>query len=403
MTFFLIFFQSFWGVEVEASRLEWYGREAWRQMLTSCWNEDVDTDSAEFILDIPDDDYRNLQIMFRIRRGFAGASCVIDFDESPDNFRGHLVSINKNNGKNVERTSPLFDMTGIEIQVHSGANPRWEMASLFPNNLISGKAMRSFIIQGMSVHAEMIGHSVKLGLHDQSDIREQFWLEKGWGLTYYEAVWNLEYECLLEEKSAKEMILFHQISASADSLPAMIALRDVSFEKVLTYRTRRPKFAFTLPFRIALEDWNATKTHHELESMTVRQVLDEFIPTWKDQFSSAERTGIAQSTFFYFFRHHPNFQDIARQVVFGYDSECDRASGIPRDPSPRTIHVRFVLKGSPQHSKIVTSPDTVSHFCSLLNSFFIYFLIFTIVIFCFWWWLHLQKVAISHDVYSELL
>ena len=70
----------------------------------------------------------------------------------------------------MERTSATFDMTGIEIQVHSGANPRWEMASLFPNNLVSGKAMRSLIIQGMSVHAEMIGHSVKLGLHDQSGI-----------------------------------------------------------------------------------------------------------------------------------------------------------------------------------------------------------------------------------------
>merc|ERR1719433_132195 len=50
----------------------------------------------------------------------------------------------------------------------------------------------------MTVYSKMVGKEVVLKLHDASIIRQQYWLAKKQGKTYYEAKWNLEYDCLSE-------------------------------------------------------------------------------------------------------------------------------------------------------------------------------------------------------------
>jgi len=40
-------------------------------------------------------------------------------------------------------------------------------------------------------------------------------------------------------------------------------------------------------------------------------------------------TNLSQNTFIYFFRNHPNFTSLARQVLAGYDRGCETLSGYP--------------------------------------------------------------------------
>merc|ERR1719433_806652 len=89
-------------------------------------------------------------------------------------------------------------MAEITIDIyHKGFFPHWELTSLYPANLVSGKFIRSFIAQGIAIHSNMLGgRKIELLLNDNSDAREMYWLEKQTGKTYYEAVWNLEYNCM---------------------------------------------------------------------------------------------------------------------------------------------------------------------------------------------------------------
>merc|ERR550517_1129912 len=78
--------------------------------------------------------------------------------------------------------------------------------------------------------------------------------------------------------------------------------------------------------------------------MTIRQVLNEFIPLWlhDERYTQFDIQLLAQNTFMYFFRNHPNFTDfLAGQVLTGYDQACSSMTGFPGDPEIADITFEF--------------------------------------------------------------
>ena len=67
----------------------------------------------------------------------------------------------------------------------------------------------------------------------------------------------------------------------------------------------------------------------------MRQVLGALIPTWSmvtEGKKSEVRKKFAVDTFLFFFRYHPNFEFLYRQVMGSEsDLQCNKARGIPKD------------------------------------------------------------------------
>ena len=66
--------------------------------------------------------------------------------------------------------------------------------------------------------------------------------------------------------------------------------------------------------------------------MCLRQVLDSFLPFWVPRYNETMGQILAQNTFLYFFRHHPEFEKLARQVLT--NQIADFMTGDPIDRSP---------------------------------------------------------------------
>ena len=98
-----------------------------------------------------------------------------------------------------------------------------------------------------------------------------YWLEKGRGKTYYQGVWNVEYECL-KEKYGTGLSNFLLKSAMADLAPAHIALSDKNFEPIPLPNARHQfdVLFFSKRFIRELQEWNATKTQHQIMNMNIR-------------------------------------------------------------------------------------------------------------------------------------
>merc|ERR1719300_840171 len=200
----------------------------------------------------------------------------------------------------------------INMVVYRGNNPRWVLAGLYPHNQVSGKFVRSLIVQGLQELRQFLQvQTIPVVLYDHSYNRELFWLENRLGKTYYEAVWNLDYECLriqgpdmyraIRDKSAKADQILYGAMFPDGPISAWDAENGYRFDPL---------------FVQLLGQYLANKGLESVKTMTLRSILDEFVPLLKkDEYGTQLRRTLAQNTFVYFFRNHPDWTTLARQVL----------------------------------------------------------------------------------------
>merc|ERR1740123_991776 len=112
---------------------------------------------------------------------------------------------------------------------------------------------------------------------------------------------------------------------------------DVLSDQDLTFLTRAnpliqdARHYFCEEFKYELQAYIQSTDPTRFSRMTVRDALNEFIPRWRNNagYTAAQIQSIAQNTFMYFFRHHPEFHLLAMQVLNGYDQSCSSMTGYP--------------------------------------------------------------------------
>jgi len=278
---------------------------------------------------------RMVSIEFSVNGDDDGSGCLLemnahDIGDLP--LAGAINSLTLNDNQPVRRRDPDA-ITCIRIYIYAvnrgvEESPYWELTNLCPNGLVSGKFIRSFIVQGIRQHSSLMHVEIPLTLADQSNIRELYWLTKGVGQTYYEDQWNMEYDyfnCIEPEKQAA----FSQMSRKADKRPASQAFADNNFNPITA---AGEIFEFCYLFQLELENWRKTQDEAVINTWTIRKALDIFLPFWVSRYNETMGQILAQNTFLYFFRHHPEFEKLARQVLT--NQIADFMTGNPRDPTP---------------------------------------------------------------------
>lgn len=322
-----------------------------QELLRSCFDLNLlaivgPPKEAKFTLEAADD-FRLVRLTFRVDGLEDGSKCTLIWDDARSDM-GSIQSIygpqSSKSGTPVEKEQTsvnhfgmTFGQTGIRIDVYNRDYPHWELISFFPSNLVSGKFLRSFIVQGMAEQTLLFGHPnpVNLRVVDSSMIRELYWLENG-GKTYFESVWNLEYDCIVG-RFGSQKDKFYKHSKECDKRLAIFALSDLSYAPIRRAfpGLHPPVQEFTPAFMYAVHEWMKDKDEHHMSLLTIRQALDEFIPLWKGKYNRLGQQIMAQNTFMYFFKHDPGFDMVARQVLLHYDETCNTMSGYPMDKNPR--------------------------------------------------------------------
>lgn len=321
------------------------------------------------------DGNREVTLTFKVETGASGLACTLEWvqdDVHPENSKGSIRTVRISDNAAVD---PIYDDSSqfpTEIRmtllnVISSDESEFDfiiIRSLHPNGLVSGKFIKDFLI----FLEERYRHNNEIGMlaviqQDFSNIRELYWLWKGEGRTYFEQEWNLEYDCLTTLPD-EERVEFLQLSAGALDFPAMIALNQNEFPHFTGYSpvpqptnedSEPTTFTFNQKFVGSLELYRMTKPEGAFQTMTIRDVLQEFIPTWTvgsdGVFTQEEITMMARNTFVYFFRNHPNFTSIAKQVLYGYDQDCDSMTGLLPETIPRDFD--FTYQGIDPQAPVV--------------------------------------------------
>lgn len=223
--------------------------------------------------------------------------------------------------------------TEIKIRVEVA---RVAILSLHPNGLVSGKFIKAIVHDLAEAWTDTFnGDCYTVVEEDYSSNRELYWLWKGEGETYFEQEWELEYDCV-SILSLPDQLAYRAMAAAAQDFPATLALRRDEFPNFEGYQpmeyTEDEAFMFDPKFIASLELYREGKGPMAFQDMTIRQVLREFMGTWRVQpvgiYTLPEITMLARNTFMYFFRNHPNFTALARRVLHGFDIDCIRLTGI---------------------------------------------------------------------------
>jgi len=305
--------------------------------LEACVHPGDRGDSELIVSGFDDNKNRHVVMVFKVI-SLGDRSCELIWDHSinddsktriTDHITGELI------------TSPTKpgDSTRIAINAYgTGIDSYWELNNFYPNGFVSGSFLRSFIVKAIKTHSQEFagGKPVPLKLTDSCTLREQYWLEKGTGKTYYEGFWNLEYECLLT-LSQERLLYLYDLSRTIQDLPLIEAfihdeptLRESSMDKREEH------------FRTILQDWKANKTAHQIETMTIRQMLAEFNPFWRSRIQDFdEQQEFSRILFRFLFHYTPNWELIARQVLARFYPNCYRMIGYPIDPTHRVLHFGF--------------------------------------------------------------
>jgi len=325
--------------------------------------------NAEFTLSAADD-FRDVTLTFLVNGDSLGRMCKLDWDDWLVPC-GSIVSTDRRNGQPVERKSipvpPLLDfeheggylvshVTGISIEIYSNLdNPHWELTSFHPNNLVSETFIKSFIARGLKAHTEIIQNPVYLRLLDTSPVRELYWLRSGLGRTYFGSQWDLEYECIMSRMNVHQRRWYYHYARSAFNDNALTAIRDQTFDPLPNaWSYQSPLFEFSDVFKEIIQKWFTTPNADDprtiwsrLEEMTVKNALVDFMTLWRGTrtFTPQQQVTIARDTFVYFFRKHPQFDLMARQVLSGYDDSCWTMVGVP-PVTDRTMTFRWIFKQS---------------------------------------------------------
>jgi len=338
------FFFSFFFVIVLAS-------EEIERLLQSCFDKKIIAEQGPVRRSFTikgKDNFRYVELTLQVTGDIFGRHCALEWDASGivELNSGKLISIYQATGEPVKPTTSKSEFVAIGIDIFNFPVPHWELSCLYPNGLVSGKFIKSFIVKAMNVHRKMLPEiPLQFMLSDQSQNREMYWLEKGRGKTYYQGVWNVEYECL-KEKYGTRLSDFLLKSAMADLAPAHIALSDKNLEPIPLPNAKHQYdvLFFSKRFIRELQEWNATKTQHQIMNMNIRQALNDFMPRWKrpeSELSESMKVALAKNTFTYFFRNHPDWDALARQVLLNFDSSCIYMTGAPLDPNPIPMTFSF--------------------------------------------------------------
>lgn len=291
---------------------------------------------------------REVLIEFSVNGDDDGSGCLLEMNAHEI---GDLPLIGAINSLTLADSQPVLRrdpnaITCIRIYIYAvnrgvEESPYWDLTNLCPNGLVSGEFIRSFIVQGIRQHSSLLHVDIPLTLSDQSNIRELYWLTKGVGRTYYEDQWNMEYDyfsCVEPEEKAA----FSQMSRKADSRPASVAFTDYNFHPITA---AGEIFEFCYIFKLELNNWRKTQDEAVINTWTIRQVLDSFLPFWVPRYNETMGQILAQNTFLYFFRHHPEFEKLARQVLT--NQIADFMTGDPIDRSPFDFDFTYTKVSSP--------------------------------------------------------
>jgi len=338
-------------------------------LLYSCFDADTikddgPLDHGQFIVSGIDDD-KDVTIRFDVT-GISGLQCTLHWAEEESESIGSIQSVNVSNRMPIQ---PSWTGMPTEIKLKMSivsSNEFIQIESLNPNGLTSGKFIRAVVFSLSDAFYEIFGESLVTLLEtDYSLNRELFWLVRAEGGTYFELEWGLEYECFLDLDYEVRMQML-EISAQAQNLPATMAfLPELQVYSPIEGKNRdehdHDSFRFDHRFIEHLEIYKISKDQGAFETMTIRQVLKEFIPLWlhDERYTPLDVQLLAQNTFMYFFRNHPNFTDfLAAQVLTRFDTACNSMTGFPGDPE--IADITFEFRKNTLHHGVAQQGDSIT-------------------------------------------
>jgi len=308
---------------------------------------------------------------------------ILNQPEPPPVKKSFLQSLwdKMNNKREPYRGTPY-----IHISVYVGEDPHWELTSLMPGGQVSGMFLKSFVAQGIAIHSKMTGQPIELRLNDQSSIRQQYWLVKKSGKTYYQAKWNLEYDCYTFEGPTMPDAYLQAIQVAFAASPQP-AFADMTFNPVTvddgTGFTENwefyPNFIFTFRMWIMKNKMSIRKMN------TIKEALDKWIPYYTSRVNGLpEIQAYATNTFLFFFRHHEDFSMLAQQVL-GL-ARCKFMRGVPID-EPHVIFEAFhrpmnIFAATPVRSVKVQTSIPFSSFPHISCVVLVFGLFFISIFFC---------------------
>jgi len=313
------------------------------------------------------DEFRDVELTFVVTGDELGNRCKLEWDGWLVPC-GRIKSTHHDTGKTVdmmgtpmgplsEQASRMQNMAGITIDIYGGDHPHWELTTYSPNNLLSDNFMKSFVAQGLRIHTQFLqkmspqqGKIVFLRLSDLSPIRELYWLEHQTGRTYFEDFWNMEYECLCARMDTNSRKAYYDRARVSYMATALLALGDGTFGPIKNAWSWEHPISVFAPFFIKeITIWFQKNgypgNNAQLSSMNLVVALEDFIPQWRKNlaYTQQQQIKLAQNTFMFFFRHHPQFDILARQVLSGYDDTCIFMTGIPHDNKPYSFGFKFIM------------------------------------------------------------
>jgi len=246
---------------------------------------------------------------------------------------------------------------------------------------------------------------------DKSDIREQYWLEKGRGKTYYEDRWNLVCRCFLNTEPSMVLETPSELQdtfTSADEISPQPVfsdlLNDPSFHERTVKLVDDREHHFLPSFLELLMSWFETNSK-ALRMKTTREALDSFIPYWKSVVTSkTERKIFAQETFIFFFRKHPDF-DLLQEQVLGL-LNCGHMVGTPIDDRHVDLNIIFT-ENVFDPSNVVNAPSLEGQFeqtvgSSTISHSFDIFLNIVFIVFFYIFYLYIYRTSSDVSDYFSL-
>jgi len=323
------------------------------------------------------DDFRDVILEMEVNGRQAGTICNLRWiEERPGEIipKGSIKSVlaadvSTLTERMYDETQERYLPTGIELEIHGGrgSSPYVTIESLHPNNFTSGKFVRSLVVQIVNAHNEMFGTQAYTYVdYDGSLNRELYWLENPGGKTYYQDVWNLEYDCILSKGTAAIYEARARLR-DADEIAAVHAFQNpqnYNFEPETGANYSDDDeciYQFTERFQAEIKEYVESKEENALDDMTIRQVLDEFVPQWKSKsdISKMIHQDMAQQTLVFFFRQNQHWHTIANQVLLGYEWDCNSMRGYTQDLTPRSFTFTYTPRvSSPSQGSGSDSPSS---------------------------------------------
>jgi len=364
------------------------------------------------------DGHRYVQLTLQIRSPAETACCILEWKvqaragaESPiPDLIGGITSLRMTDLSPTPLDVLDSPQRRVKIKVCGGQNPGWSLEHMNTNNLVSPRFIQSFIAKGLVIEDlfyeaftpqnEPLPRTF-LFVEDESYSRELHWLEKG--KTYFQS-WGLEYDCVLAMTEEQQSAL-RNIVAESFQITTEHAFADSSFQSLTSPYDPDKTYIYHPTFKEAISAYNMSRTLEQRRSMTTRDALNQFIRGWKSANLIEEiRDSFSVNTFMFFFKHHQQFDLLARIVIHGYDPSCERLHGIPNDPVPFHYHYSYhynhdrilglqrqnllaraqAVPGGPQANVAQMGPEVIQVGTNNRKSNFLHiFIVFTFLTFSF--------------------